>query len=42
MAAADEVVDLGGRMAMPGIHDAHTHLVSGLNRWEVWVPAGCG
>ena len=35
VAAADEVVDVGGRMVMPGVHDAHTHLVSGLNRWEV-------
>lgn len=24
---ASEVVDLGGRMVMPGIHDAHTHLL---------------
>ncbi|MCZ4588350.1 amidohydrolase [Rhodococcus opacus] len=28
---AAEIVDLGGRMVMPGIHDAHTHLLfSGL------------
>jgi predicted amidohydrolase YtcJ len=42
VATADEIVDLGGRMVMPGIHDAHTHLVSGLNRWEVAFPAGAG
>jgi predicted amidohydrolase YtcJ len=35
VASAGRVVDLGGRMVMPGVHDAHTHLVSGLNRWEV-------
>ncbi|MBY4274974.1 amidohydrolase [Rhodococcus fascians] len=39
---AYEVIDLGGRMVMPGIHDAHTHLVSGLNRWEVALPHGAG
>lgn len=42
VAAADEVVDLGGRMVMPGVHDAHTHLVSGLNRWEVAFAAHAG
>ncbi|MGP4029894.1 amidohydrolase [Actinomadura sp. 3N407] len=38
--AADEVVDLDGRMVMPGVHDAHTHLISGLNRAEVAFPPG--
>lgn len=42
VASADEVVDLEGRMVMPGIHDAHTHLVSGLNRWEVAFPPEAG
>ncbi|MEV6338792.1 amidohydrolase [Nocardia vinacea] len=34
--ADTEVIDLGGRMVMPGIHDAHTHLLfSGLKfRYE--------
>lgn len=27
-----KVVDLGGQMAMPGLHDAHQHLVKGENR----------
>ena len=40
IAEADEVIDLLGRMVMPGIHDAHTHLVSGLNRWEVAYDPG--
>ncbi|WP_136162107.1 amidohydrolase [Sphingomonas flavalba] len=31
LGAGGKVVDLGGRMAMPGIHDAHSHLLfSGL------------
>ena len=42
VAAADEVVDIGGRMIMPGVHDAHTHLVSGLNRWEVSFATDAG
>jgi predicted amidohydrolase YtcJ len=29
---ATQVVDLGQRMAMPGLHDAHQHLVKGQNR----------
>ena len=37
-----EFVDLGGRMAMPGLHDAHTHLLfSGLKfRYEARLPPG--
>lgn len=27
------VVDLGGKMAMPGLHDAHQHLMKGQNRF---------
>ena len=36
------VVDLGGRMAMPGLHDAHAHLlISGLqNTVECQLPLG--
>ncbi|WP_040784441.1 amidohydrolase [Rhodococcus ruber] len=35
-----EYVDLGGRMAMPGLHDAHTHLLfSGLKfKYEARLP----
>jgi predicted amidohydrolase YtcJ len=38
------VVNLGGRMAMPGIHDAHAHLlISGLqNTVECRLPHGSG
>lgn len=37
-----EFVDLGGRMAMPGLHDAHTHLLfSGLKfRYEARLTPG--
>jgi hypothetical protein len=36
------VVDLNGKMAMPGIHDAHSHMVwGGLNRlFECQLPLG--
>lgn len=37
-----EFIDLEGRMAMPGLHDAHTHLLfSGLKfRFEARLPSG--
>lgn len=43
-APGTDVVDLGGRMVMPGIHDAHTHLLfSGLKfRFEARLTAGGG
>ncbi len=44
-AASDtEIVDLGGQMVMPGIHDAHLHLLySGLKfRFEPRLSAGAG
>ena len=36
-----EVVDLQGRMAMPGMHDAHTHIELVGKQWNVWcfIPA---
>lgn len=40
MLAADQVVDLEGRMVMPGIHDAHTHLIHGLGDYEAVFPQG--
>lgn len=37
-----EQIDLGGKMAMPGIHDAHSHMTwGGLNRlYECRLPLG--
>lgn len=39
---ATKVIDLQGRMAMPGIHDAHSHMTwGGLNRlYECRLPLG--
>ena len=38
------VVDLGGRMVMPGIHDAHTHLLYAGLKWthECRLPTNTG
>ena len=30
---ATEIIDLDGRMVMPGIHDAHTHLLMAGLKW---------
>ena len=42
--SATRVVDLGGRMVMPGIHDAHTHLLLAGLKWshECRLPADAG
>ena len=39
-----QVVDLGQRMVMPGIHDAHTHLLFAGLKWthECRLPANAG
>src|SRR5437763_17014881 len=37
-----QVVDLGGRVAMPGFVDAHTHLVFGGNRLDDFERRACG
>lgn len=41
---ATRVVDLGGRMVMPGIHDAHTHLLLAGLKWnhECRLPPNAG
>ena len=38
------IVDLGGRMVMPGIHDAHTHLLMAGLKWtyECRLPQNAG
>lgn len=37
-----EIVDLGGRVAMPGFVDAHTHLVFSGNRLDDFERRACG
>ncbi|NUP47313.1 MAG: amidohydrolase [Catenulispora sp.] len=34
---ATEVVDLGGRTVVPGLHDSHLHLVDAGNSWNLQV-----
>jgi predicted amidohydrolase YtcJ len=42
--AQTRIIDLGGRMAMPGIHDAHTHLLMAGLKWthECRLPPNVG